>query len=455
MKTLGENRPVRRGLAALALALAGTGCDDTHLMTDSGSQSPPAFLLGGIQVNEADLKDWFDALADQSMNTVHVTEYARQGDWDSDDISWDEVDADVLDEIRGAERRGLAVVYICRIHLDPALERNNFLWHGMIMPRTEERLESWFEKYGRFVVQRAEMAEREGVDVFMIGSELNALATTLPADEPPGLEEYYLNEDKQQERRNQVLAQESLTAEGFDSVESYIDARIATEQAWARAVTGGDAEDLETINRRRGRLEDGWEALIAKVRRVYSGRIGFAANFDQYTQIGFWPSLDVIGINAYFKLRDRVLPDESEEHLYPLLLDGWRQVLDRIDGFRNGQGLGGKPVIFTEMGFTYRAKSTINPWADEGFALVDGPGAGKRAVVWRDQPVRYEERAWAVRALWQAHSELTRPFLEGILYWKLSSHDYHLDDESFMVHIGSGSDDPALPELRRFLGPSS
>lgn len=57
-----------------------------------------------------------------------------------------------------------------------------------------------------------------------------------------------------------------------------------------------------------------------------------------------------------------------------------------------------------------------------------------------------------MRALWQAHGKLEQPFLKGILYWKLSSHDYHLDDESFMVHVGEGTEDPILPELRRFLG---
>ena len=35
--------------------------------------------------------------------------------------------------------------------------------------------------------------------------------------------------------------------EGFDSVESYIDARIAKEREWAELAAAGDVEDLETI----------------------------------------------------------------------------------------------------------------------------------------------------------------------------------------------------------------
>ena len=143
-------------------------------MTDASSvgDTPPdassrqgegrPFLLGGIQVHEADNEAWFDALEAQSMNTVHVTEYARQGDWDTDDLMSEEVAPRVLAEIRGAKRRGLAVVYICRVHLDSDARRNEFLWHGMIAPETEGLTASWFEKYSRFVTSRAQMAEREG-----------------------------------------------------------------------------------------------------------------------------------------------------------------------------------------------------------------------------------------------------------------------------------------------------
>ncbi len=460
MKTYARFLPLLSLLAAQALvsgcANPGTSRDTMHDATAERLEPPPDFFLGGIQVNEADLDGWFDALGAQSMNTIQVTEYARQGEWGTDHLEWDEPEARVRSEIRGAKRRGLAVVYVCRVELEK-LEGNQFLWHGMIMPKTDELIASWFEKYGRFVAGRAELAEREGVDVFIIGSELNALATTLPAERPPELEEYFLNQEKQEARRRQLLARgdrELAERQGFGTVAGYIDSRIAREQEWARAATGGDAYALDVIGAKRQRLEAHWRALIEQVRGVYTGPVGYAANFDSYHLAGFWPSLDVMGVNAYFKLRDRLLTDESERHLYPLLVDGWKGVLGRINGFRQaqGQGLGDQPVIFTEMGYTFRARSTVHPWADDGFSLIPGP-AGEEVVVWRDQPERFAERAWAVRALWQAHSELERPFLEGILYWKLSSHDYHFKDESFMVHVGDGTRDPILPELRRFLEP--
>ncbi|MCG8455631.1 MAG: hypothetical protein MI919_05065, partial [Holophagales bacterium] len=143
-------------------------------------------------------------------------------------------------------------------------------------------------------------------------------------------------------------------------------------------------------------------------------------------------------------------------------VDGWREVLGGIHSFRQSEEIGHLPVIFTEMGFTYRRGSTLEPWSDTGFSVIYEPtlladgtegDPKKHVIVWREEPEDFRERALAVGALHQAHRELEDPFLQGILYWKLSSHDYHYDDESFMVWIGEGTDEPILPELRAFLRP--
>jgi Glycoside Hydrolase Family 113 len=445
-------------LPLCCLLMTATGCSE--------GPHPPDFYLGGIQVNEGDLGDWFDALEDAGMNTVSVTEYARHGAWDSDDLTWAEEDRDLVHEIRGAKQRGLAVILILRVELDPDLERNKYLWHGMILPRGEARLASWFDKYERFVRQWAEIAEREGVDVLMIGSELNALASTLPLTAIPGLEEYYLNADKQDERRHQVLANQDAIADDSlawaeergesADLEEYLDDRIARERSWAQqTVLDGGEPSLDSLNQRRQRLKEHWTGLISRLREVYRGRLGYAANFDQYRDVAFWKELDLIGINAYFKLRQRPLPPEvaatgAPPELAGELVEGWRSALGEIAAFRAAQGLD-EPVIFTEMGYTYRLNSTLEPWSDAGFSLVLFDGR-EQVVVWRDQPDFPEERTLAVRALYQAHRELASPFLEGILYWKLSTNPNHRDHESFLVVIGQSQEDPVLAELRRFVG---
>lgn len=437
-------------------------------MTACADPPPPVvasdFFLGGIQVNEPDLDAWLDALAVEGMNTVEVTSYARQGDWDTDNLWWSDDDFEnLLPEIRGAHARGMKVVLVLRVALDHAFERNRFLWHGMIMPRTEAQLDEWFRRYGELVARWAEIAEREGVDVLMIGSEMNALAATVELEALPNLEEYYLDEKKQEERRSQVLAYEDeienrhLWLRGRDEypdLDEYLKDRIASEAAWAAQVTdagpaAGDPAALAHLNERRRRLERQWTELIGAVRKVYHGKLGYAANFDQYPTVAFWHELDLMGINAYFPLRHELLPDATPEELYAALVKGWSGVLGDVGAFRASQGLTGRTVMFTELGYTYRANCTIEPWADTGFSVLPA-GDGEKLVVWQDQERDPRERALAVRALYEAHRRLAEPMLLGILYWKLSTVAEHAEIEAFVLHVGGPSDDPLAAELRRF-----
>jgi len=446
-------------LTMLALLAAGgisacSGSPPTSPALDSD------FFLGGIQVNEPDLDEWLDALITEGMNTISVTHYARQGDWDTDHLWWDEQDEGIVPEIRAAKRRGMKVVLILRVALDHAFPRNRFLWHGMIMPRTDDELASWFERYGAFALHWAEIAEREGVDVLMIASEMNSLTSTVALDQLPNLEEYFLNEKKQDERRSEFMEFEEVIEErhlwlrgreNYPNLEEYLDARIAAEASWAaQLVRAGEEASLERINHRRRLLEQGWIELIARLREVYRGQLGYAANFDQYHLVTFWDHLDLMGINAYFSLRDRLLPERDAAALHALLLDGWKGVLAAIREFCLTQGLDDYPVIFTEMGYTSRANSTIQPWADTGFSVVASE-AGEELIVWQDQPEDPEERALAVRALYDAHQEMPEKFLHGILYWKLSTLESHREIEPFLLIIGGPTDDPLAAELRRFV----
>ncbi len=430
-------------------------------------QPQPDFYLGGIQVNEDDHQVWLDALQARGMNTVSVTDYAKQGDWDTDHLWWDDENPGLLAEVQAAKERQMHVVLILRVALDHAFERNRFLWHGMILPTTDQQLASWFEKYTRFALRWARIAERQGVDVLMLGSEMNALASTLPLDELPPLEEYFLNPQKQAERKAKLLDQQQLIEQqnlhlperdNYDDLETYIDDRMQSEADWAaKAAAAGEAPSLEEINRRRSLLQSHWLELIRQVRQVYSGRLGYAANFDQYQLVGFWPQLDVMGINAYFQLRHRLLP-AGDDRLYSHLEAGWSNALDDIAAVRRAQGVEDMPVIFSEMGFTYRSNSTINPWADTGFALIPSgdegsPDARERLIVWRQEPEDLQERALAVRALYNVHRDRGDPFLQGILYWKLSTIPSHRDIESFVLLIDETSRDPLIAELQKFTKP--
>ena len=437
------------GAAAIAIASAA-------LVMRSGRDD---FMLGGIQVNEADHGRWFEALERAGMNTVATTVYAMQGDWDTDHLWWEDEEEAVVLEIRGAKARGLKVVLISRVALDHAFPRNRFLWHGLIMPRTDALIDSWFGRYREFIVKWAEIAEREGVDVFAVGSEMNALASTVALEDHPALEEYYLDADKQAEQSEAYLdlAAEIGTddlelrgGERFDSLETFLEAETAALQAWAgQTAFELDAEALTRLNERRARLERSWLDTIAAVRRAYGGRLTYAANFDQYHEVGFWPSLDLIGINAYFPLRRLGDPVPDERALYAALERGWSEVLGEIDAFRHAAGVPESPVLFTEIGYARRADVTLAPWAGTGMTLVEGDDGDRRLIVWDRQAPDLLERALAMKALRAASENTGAGLLSGLLYWKLSTEPAHLEIEPF-VHILGRDEDPLGAELRRF-----
>jgi len=410
-------------------------------------------MIGGIQVNEPQHRRWIRTVGDAGLNTVATTVYAKQGDWDSAHLWSDAKIAPVRREIAAAKQAGLRVVMILRIALDHAFERNRFLWHGMIAPRTEADIDRWFLAYTDFVVRWAKVAEEENVDVLGIGSELNRLTATRPTTVRPPLEDWYLDAKKQEDFRRRVLAHDArITARhratlgggAFEDNDSFLRARSETWRKWAEVTAFEDrADPIGAINARRQLLDKKWRVLIAKVRTVFGGKLTYAANFDHYQEVQFWDALDIIGINAYFELR----PDLRLDNLEARLTDGWRRVFDNIDRFRRqiqSNPAGVKPILFTELGYTQRRHSTVKPWAQSGFMLN-----GNDLLIWEDQRPDTAERAAALRALRQV-SRCERPsILQGILYWKLSSWPDQRAVEPFVVVLDGR--DPAQDILQSFI----
>jgi hypothetical protein len=445
-------------LPTLALLLA---C--THPTLEPAA-SPDRFLLGGIQVNEPDHEAWVRALHDSGLNSIAVTVYAHQGDWDTDHLWFDDEAEWVVHEIRTAKRAGLHVVLVLRVALDHAFPRNKFLWHGMIMPRTDTQLASWFRTYAQFVRHWAATAQREGVDVLGVASELNALTSTIPVDDIPVLEEYYLNPEKQDDHHRRVLEQGERIAsrhlrgswdETYDELPAFLDDRSAAHREWAKHLTfDGQENHLQRINRRRALLEKHWTAVIHEARRSYAGALTYAANFDQYQLVGFWQHLDLIGVNAYFPLRQHPVPVEEIPHLYPTLEAGWLGILEEMARFRRRAKVADKGVLFTELGYAFRANSTVQPWAADGFSLV-GDWKDPELMVWEERPIDYQERALAVRALRRAAKRVDPEMIRGLLYWKLSTVEGHREIEPFVLIVGAQRRDPMLDELLAFVEPSA
>jgi hypothetical protein len=106
-----------------------------------------------------------------------------------------------------------------------------------------------------------------------------------------------------------------------------------------------------TVNR-----SEFWRTLIASVRRVYSGELIYAANWDNYQNIPFWKDLDYIGIDAYFPLSPKQTPAVSE------LLRAWQPVKYQLNKFSDSLNL---QIVFTEMGYRSIHKAAWNQWEIE------------------------------------------------------------------------------------------
>jgi hypothetical protein len=418
-----------------------------------------SFLLGGIQVNEANADYWTNRLQKVGMNTVSVTVYARQKSWRTGELDFEPADTTILEEIRMAKKKGLKVVLILRVYLDWYWPENRFFWHGMIFPETEGDLADWFFHYGLFVSYWSDLAEREGVDVLAVGSELNNLAATLPADHVPDLQRFYLNRIQQEYFKKQFLR----VAPQLDPIhwalpgriqykdpQRYIEERQQAYEEWANVISFADQpQQIKAINHRRDLLRQYWIDLITQSRVFYSGQLSFAANFDNYQEIGFWDYLDLLGINAYFLLRYDQPPNTTQAQRYATLKKGWQDVFDQIDAFKAEQDLQQLPILFTELGYTHRRNSTLAPWEQGGYSILLDYTPPK-LMLWSQEPSDFIERALAVRALHATHRQNPQTNLQGILYWKLTTQHYHLPIEPFSLYIGPNTKDPLLNQLQLF-----
>ncbi|MDP9151872.1 MAG: hypothetical protein M3O36_18270 [Myxococcota bacterium] len=133
---------------------------------------------------------------------------------------------------------------------------------------------------------------------------------------------------------------------------------------------------------------------IRAVRRVYHGLLTYSANWDDVEQTVILGDLDVIGINAFYPLAQEANAPASK------LLESARSVREQVHALAERWG---KPVMFTEAGYTTRADPALRPWE------------------WPDTMthVEVDERAQA-----QAYRALLAPLLDepdfaGFFVWRL------------------------------------
>jgi hypothetical protein len=96
-----------------------------------------------------------------------------------------------------------------------------------------------------------------------------------------------------------------------------------------------------------------WNGLIVEIRKIYKGKLTYAANWDEFKRTPFWNALDFIGVDAYFPVSESKTPTVAE------CLEGWKmhkKVIKEISDRHK------KPILFTEYGYRSVDFAGKEPW---------------------------------------------------------------------------------------------
>jgi hypothetical protein len=168
-----------------------------------------------------------------------------------------------------------------------------------------------------------------------------------------------------------------------------------------------------------------WPPLIAAVRRVFHGRLTYAANWDPgYAAVPFWDLLDDVGIDEYHPL-----DTGREEPTVAQLEAAWAPVAQQLQAAHDATG---KPVILTEIGYPARRGAAAAPAAED-----------------LEQPLDASAQARAYTAAYRVLRQL--PFLAGIYWWEWAA-----DSRTDRPEAGQGGydprDKPAASVVRNYSG---
>lgn len=134
--------------------------------------------------------------------------------------------------------------------------------------------------------------------------------------------------------------------------------------------------------------------IVRSVRHLYGGLLTYSANWDDVEQTVVIGDVDVVGVNAFYPLAD------TEGAPQAALDEGGRKVRAKVHALAESWG---KPVVFTETGYTTRPDPAVRPW------------------VWPDamRGVRVDESAQAAAYRALVAPLLDEPDFAGFFVWRV------------------------------------
>jgi hypothetical protein len=140
------------------------------------------------------------------------------------------------------------------------------------------------------------------------------------------------------------------------------------------------------------RREAAWRRLIADIRRVYSGRLTYAANWGgEFETLPFWGALDYLGLNMYYPLAGPGETPRADSMRVRRLVEKFAALAHKYN----------KKILFTEVGYHSTANAAAEPWAEDRERL--------------DLPLQ----AQCYRVIFEAFAD--QPWLAGLYWWKWPS----------------------------------
>ncbi len=90
------------------------------------------------------------------------------------------------------------------------------------------------------------------------------------------------------------------------------------------------------------RRPDFWKKLIQKTRKIYTGKLTYSANWDDWERVPFWSDLDFIGLGGYFPLVESDTPSVEK------LVEAWQPIVARLENLSREKN---RPILFSEYGY--------------------------------------------------------------------------------------------------------
>lgn len=163
--------------------------------------------------------------------------------------------------------------------------------------------------------------------------------------------------------------------------------------------------------------EAAWRGLIHDLRRVYRGRLTYAAHWGRdFEELKFWDALDYLGVNMYYPLAATGESPRADSSEVQALMATFAGLAKKY----------GKPVLFTEVGYPASAGAAAEPWKEDGGPLDP----------------ELQQRCYAT--VFEAFYD--QPWFAGLYWWKWPSHGLGRRDDPSYSPLGK----PALEVLARW-----